>query len=611
MLALTSNTPLDVLQQTFGYSSFRGEQAAIIDHVLSGGDALVIMPTGGGKSLCFQLPAILSNGIGLVISPLIALMEDQVSSLRENGVNAAFLNSSLSADEARTVYRELSCGETKLLYLSPERLLLEGTLEYLKELPISLIAVDEAHCVSQWGHDFRPEYLGLAVLGEAFPGIPRMALTATADDTTQRDIINRLQLTNARIFVSSFDRPNIKLQVVPKKNPKQQLLSFIRSQQPDSAGIVYCMSRKKVEEISAWLNEQGATALPYHAGLSKELRSKNLFRFIREEGIVMVATIAFGMGIDKSNVRFVFHFNLPKTIEAYYQEIGRSGRDGEPATAQLLYGLEDVVLSRRLISDAEGEQSHKMRELRKLDALVGFCEATVCRRQVLLSHFGEHRFERCGNCDNCLGKFELRDGSVEAQKAISTVYRTGQKFGVQHLVDILIGKTTEKVTRFRHDRLSTFGIGTELDKSGWLSLFRQLVAAHYVEVDIAGYGAVLLNDRSKLLLSGAEKLMIRNELPTDKVARVKKAKRQDRDHASPVHGAEGLLWEALRKKRMELAVKHNVPPYVIFHDSTLREILDKKPSSVDDLRFISGIGEVKLERYGAEILSAIRELETF
>lgn len=590
------------LQQTFGYSSFRGEQEAIISHVLSGGDALVIMPTGGGKSLCYQLPAIISEGIGLVISPLIALMEDQVYGLRENGINAAFLNSSLSAEEARKTYRELRSGTIKLLYLSPERLLTEGTLEFLKQLPISLIAIDEAHCVSQWGHDFRPEYLQLNVLPEAFPGVPRIALTATADDVTQQEITTRLQLSTASKFVSSFDRPNIQLRVVPKNSPRQQLLRFIENEQRGSAGIVYCMSRKKVEETAAWLNENGVTALPYHAGLSKELRSANLFRFLREEGIVVVATIAFGMGIDKSNVRFVFHFDLPKTIEAYYQEIGRAGRDGEPATALMLYGLEDVVTARRFITEAEGEQSHISRELRKLDALVGYCEATVCRRQVLLSHFGEHRFERCNNCNNCLENFALRDGTIEAQKAISTVYRTGQKFGVQHLVDILLGKTTEKITRFRHDKLSTFGIGTELSRNGWLSLFRQLVAARYLEVDIRGYGTVLLTERSKLLLNGQEQLKIREDLGAEKVAKSKKSRDKA---AAPIHGTDGLLWEALRQKRTELAVEQNVPPYVIFHDSTLREIMSRKPGSIEDLRTVSGVGAVKLERYGAAFLEVV------
>ena len=598
---MSSRPAHELLHRIFGYDDFRGPQQAIVEHVAAGNDALVLMPTGGGKSLCYQVPSLLREGTGIVISPLIALMQDQVEALRQLGVRAEYLNSTLDGETAARVERELAAGELELLYVAPERLLTGRFLSLLARSRIALFAIDEAHCVSQWGHDFRLEYRQLTVLHERWPDVPRIALTATADPPTQREIAERLDLTTAQHFVSSFDRPNIRYTVVQKDNAKRQLLDFLRGHR-DEAGIVYCMSRRKVEETAEFLCKEGMNALPYHAGLPAEVRAANQRRFLREDGIVMCATIAFGMGIDKPDVRFVAHTDLPKSMEGYYQETGRAGRDSEPAEAWLCYGLGDVVLLKQMIEQSEAGEERKALERSKLDHLLGYCESMQCRRQVLLAGFGETYPQPCGNCDNCLQPPDAWDASVAAQKALSCVYRSGQRFGVGHLIDILRGGENDKIRQFGHTELSTYGIGKDLDARTWRSVFRQLVAASLLEVDSDAYGGLRLTDGSRQVLKGERKVMMRRESP----------KTRERERGGQRTGLSVLpqdlaLFNALRGLRAELAREQNVPAFVIFHDSTLRNIAEQRPTSIDALGRVGGIGGTKLSRYGERLVEIVRE----
>jgi len=591
----------ELLSSVFGYDSFRGDQQAIVEHVASGNDALVLMPTGGGKSLCYQIPALLRDGCGIIISPLIALMQDQVEALRQVGVRAEFLNSTLDAETAARIERELLSGDLELLYVAPERLLTGRFLSLLERAEVALFAIDEAHCVSQWGHDFRPEYRQLTVLHERWPQVPRIALTATADPPTQREIAERLDLAQARHFVSSFDRPNIRYNVVQKDNAKRQLLAFLRGHR-DEAGIVYCMSRRKVEETAQFLCDEGMRALPYHAGMPAEIRAANQRRFLHEDGIVMCATIAFGMGIDKPDVRFVAHTDLPKSMEGYYQETGRAGRDGEPAEAWLCYGLGDVVLLKQMIEQSEAGEERKQLERAKLDHLLGYCESMQCRRQVLLAGFGETYPVACGNCDNCLAPPATWDATVPAQKALSCVYRSGQRFGVGHLIDILRGSDSERIRQFGHDKLSTYGIGKDLDARGWRGVFRQLVAASLLQVDPESHGGLRLTDASRDVLKGRRQMMMRRDSP---VARERE--RGGSRTGLPVQAEDLALFNALRGLRAALAREQNVPAFVIFHDSTLRNIAEQRPTSVDALGRVGGIGGSKLSRYGEQLVEIVRE----
>jgi len=592
---------LALLQEVFGYPAFRGRQADIVDHVTAGGDALVLMPTGGGKSLCYQIPALLRLGVGIVVSPLIALMHDQVAALREAGVKAAYLNSSQSGAEATAIERGLFNRDYDLLYVAPERLMQPRFLALLEAVAagpgLALFAIDEAHCVSQWGHDFRPEYIQLSVLHERFPEVPRIALTATADAATQAEIVQRLQLEKARIFVASFDRPNIRYQIVEKDNARAQLLNFISADHVDAAGIVYCLSRKRVEETAAWLVEHDIKALPYHAGLDQVVRRRNQDTFLREDGIVMVATIAFGMGIDKPDVRFVAHLDLPKSIEGYYQETGRAGRDGAPADAWMAYGLGDVVQQRRMIDEGEADEQFKRLGHAKLDALLALCESATCRRQRLLTYFGEES-GACGNCDICLNPPQTWDGTEAARKALSCVYRTEQRFGAGHVVDVLLGRDSERIRQWRHNTLSTYGIGKELSEKDWRAVFRQLVALGYLEIDHASYGALKLSPASRAVLKGEQQVMLRKQIDK-KAARTAHGKTP----AAQLDAIGQALFERLRAWRGETAKEHGVPAYVIFHDATLAEIAHLCPQSTDRLRHISGIGARKLESYGAAIVA--------
>ena len=589
---------LEVLNDVFGYPSFRGHQAAVIEHVAGGGDALVLMPTGSGKSLCYQIPALLRDGVAVVVSPLIALMQDQVAALAELGVRAAFLNSTLSGAEAAAVEGRVRRGELDLVYVAPERLLTARCLDLLAASRLALIAIDEAHCVSQWGHDFRPEYLQLAVLRQRFPGIPRIALTATADAQTRAEILERLELGEARVFVSSFDRPNIRYRIVEKDDARRQLVEFLRAEHPAEAGIVYCLSRKKVEESAAFLESQRIPALAYHAGMDAETRRRHQERFQREDGLVMVATIAFGMGIDKPDVRFVAHLDLPKSVEGYYQETGRAGRDGLPADAWMAYGLQDVVQLRRMIQESEAGETQKRIQSAKLDAMLGLCETAECRRVRLLSYFGESAAP-CGNCDTCLDPPATFDGTLAAQQLLSCVYRTGQRFGAMHVIDVLRGEATDKVTDRGHDRLSTFGIGRERSDREWRAIARQCIALGLLEIDHDAYGALRLTADSRPVLKSERTVALRAWREGKRSARRSKA-------AAMELSAEGeALFERLRAWRLEAARRHGVPAYVIFHDATLREIAHARPSSLEGLRGISGVGARKLEAYGAEIIGLL------
>jgi len=592
-----------VLKAVFGYDAFRGEQAAIIERVAQGGDALVLMPTGGGKSLCFQVPALLREGLAVVVSPLIALMDDQVATLDELGVAAVALNSMQDAAQQREIAERIRAGEIKLLYVAPERLVQPRMLAFLQGLEIALFAIDEAHCVSQWGHDFRPEYLKLGQLAELFPKVPRIALTATADLRTREEIVQRLHLQGAERFLASFDRPNIFYRIVPKEQPRKQLLAFLTERKGD-AGIVYCLSRKKVDDVAAFLAEQGYPALPYHAGLSNDLRAYHQKRFLNEEGLIMVATIAFGMGIDKSNVRFVAHLDLPKSLEAYYQETGRAGRDGLPADAWMAYGLQDVVMLKQMLNNSEGDERHKRVEQHKLEAMLGLCEEIRCRRQALLAYFDEVLAQPCGNCDNCLDGVQTWDATEPARQALSAVFRSGQRYGVGHLVDILLGRDNERVRTMGHQHLTVFGVGKALGEAEWRTLFRQLVARGLADVDLDGYGGLRLTERCRPLLRGEVSLQLRREL----VSKLPKAASSKASQLVPSDQRE--QWEALRSLRRKLAEEHSVPPYVIFPDSTLLEMLRQQPASLADMARVSGVGARKLERYGEVFLAVLSENET-
>jgi ATP-dependent DNA helicase RecQ len=597
---------LRILQDVFGYPSFRGEQEAVVRHVIAGGDALVLMPTGGGKSLCYQIPALVRPGLGVVVSPLIALMKDQVDALRQAGVRAAYLNSTLSGAEAAEVERAIREGATDLVYVAPERLVMPRCLELLSRVRLALFAIDEAHCVSQWGHDFRPEYRQLTILHERFPDVPRIALTATADETTRRDIIERLKLEEARIFAAGFDRPNIRYRVLTKADAKAQLLAFLAAEHAGDAGIVYCLSRRRVEEVAAWLCTKGRVALPYHAGLDAATRERNQDRFLKEEGVIMVATVAFGMGIDKPNVRFVAHLDPPKSLEAYYQETGRAGRDGLPANAWMTYGLPDVTALLALLEGANLDERQRRIERQKLDALLGYCETASCRRQVLLGYFGEREHPPCGNCDNCLKPARVWDGVVAAQKALSAVVRTGQRFGVAYLVDLLLGRASERLSRFGHDKLKTFGIGTELGKQEWHSVFRQLVAQGHLNVDIGGHGGLQLGETAPAVLRGEVPVTFRDD---EVEARTPRARR-DRVALAGEIGADAApvdeaLWQRLRALRLDIAREQGVPPYIIFHDATLVAMVRARPADTADLARIPGVGASKLARYGDRFLAAL------
>jgi len=606
---MASASPQHILQDVFGYSQFRHQQQAIVEHVIGGQDALVLMPTGGGKSLCYQIPALAREGLAIVVSPLIALMQDQVEALQQLGVNAAFLNSSLSAEDNSRITRQVMAGEIKLLYVAPERLMVGSFLSLLDEVQqhvgLALFAIDEAHCVSQWGHDFRPEYRQLTVLHNRFPEVPRIALTATADAPTRAEIISQLNLENAAQFVSSFDRPNIRYHVGIKNNARQQLVSFLEREHPDDAGIIYCLSRKKVEETAAWLVEKGWSALPYHAGLPAQLREHHQRRFLREEGIIMVATIAFGMGIDKPNVRFVAHLDLPKSMEGYYQETGRAGRDGQPANAWMVYGMGDVVSMRQMLDSGEASEERKRLERLKLDALLGYCESTACRHQTILRYFGESHPGACDQCDNCLHPVETWQATQVAQMALSCVFRTGQRFGVGHLIDVLMGKATPQVERFNHDKVSTFGIGKTLNQAQWSGVYRQLIAAGMLEADMAAYGGLKLTEAARPVLKGEQEVWLRRDPEPEK--RMSKAERSARAKEAFAGANDDPLWQALKAKRLELAREQGVPPYVIFHDSTLLEIHNRKPQTLDEMGQISGIGQAKLQKYGDAFLQVLEE----
>lgn len=603
-------TALSVLNSVFGLPAFRGAQQEIVGHVTAGGNCLVLMPTGGGKSLCYQLPSLLREGCGIVVSPLIALMRDQVAGLLEAGVKAAVLNSTLSFAEASMVEQRLAADDLDILYVAPERLLTPRCLAMLSRARLALFAIDEAHCVSQWGHDFRPEYIGLSVLAERFPDVPRIALTATADELTRREIIERLSLAGAPSFVASFDRPNIRYEIVEKQNAPSQLQAFIARRHAKDAGIVYCLSRAKVEDTAAALSRAGVTALPYHAGLDASVRARHQDRFINEDGVVIVATIAFGMGIDKPDVRFVAHLDLPKSIEAYYQETGRAGRDGKPASAWMAYGLTDIVQQRRMIDESNGSEAFKRVSIGKLDALVSLCEAAGCRRSRLLSYFGEATgSQQCGNCDNCLSPPKVRDGTVDAQKLLSCVYRTGQRFGAMHLIDVLMGRSTERVTQFGHDRLSVFGVGSELNQKQWRAVLRQVVAQGHLHADSEAFGALKLTATARGVLKGETEVMLREEIARSSADRASRKSRRGDDAPASESGVgsavhSGLLG-TLRAWRSETARKRGVPAYVVLHDATLEGIAASRPTTHHQLRGISGIGDKKLEHYGDELIALV------
>lgn len=595
---------LAILNNTFGYSSFRDNQQEIINQIIKGNDATVLMPTGGGKSLCYQIPAIVRSGVGIIVSPLIALMQDQVVSLKQLGVKAAFLNSILDAQTAAGVEQQLLNNQIDLLYVAPERLLTERFLSLLDRATIALFAIDEAHCVSQWGHDFRPEYIQLSVLYQRYPDIPRIALTATADEATRREILERLNLNDSKLFISGFDRPNICYRISENQgNAREQLLRFIRDEHEGDAGIVYCLSRKKVEQIADWLCAKGLTALPYHAGLAAETRQKNQQRFLTEESVIIVATIAFGMGIDKPDVRFVAHLNLPKSIEAYYQETGRAGRDGQAANAWMMYGLQDVIMLSQMMQSSDADESHKRVEHHKLQSMLGLSEITTCRRQALLNYFGDQLDQPCGNCDTCLSPVETWDASIAAQKALSCVYKTGQRFGVNYLIDVLLGKDNGRIKQFGHHKSGLFGLGGELTATQWRSIFRQLIARNLLSVDVEGFGSLHLTEQCRPILRGEQSLMLRKD------SKQEKTQQRGRKAKSTVKQEDASLWEALRTCRKKLSDELNVPPYVIFHDAALMEMVERQPRTKENFSKITGVGEKKLAAYADSFLSVIKTFQ--
>lgn len=605
----TTPTSTDVLSRVFGYDAFRGDQAAIIDTVVGGGDALVLMPTGGGKSLCYQVPALVRPGTGVVISPLIALMQDQVDALAALGVRAAFLNSTQTVEERRGVESAYVAGEIDLLYLAPERLSVPSTLALLERGTISLFAIDEAHCVSSWGHDFRPDYLALAVLGERWPTVPRIALTATATEATRADIVARLGLHDARVFVSSFDRPNIEYRIVAKDNPRKQLLDLLRREHEGDSGIVYCLSRRSVEETAEFLTRNGIPALPYHAGLDARLRAEHQSRFLREPGLVVTATIAFGMGIDKPDVRFVAHLDLPKSVEGYYQETGRAGRDGNPATAWLAYGLADVVQQRKMVQTSEGDAAHKRRLGQNLDAMLALCETVECRRGQLLAYFGQPGTAACGNCDTCTAPPETWDGTIAAQKLLSAIVRLAhrrQRYGAGHVIDILLGRTTERITALDHSSLTVYGIGTELDERQWRGVVRQLLAQRLLAVGDDGYGTLEITEDSTAVLRGERQVRLRTEVAPTAASRSRSTRKAKADDV-PLDAAGESLFERLRAWRAATAKEAGLPAYVVFHDATLRQVAATRPTTRDQLAGISGLGAAKLEKYGDALLAVTTE----
>ncbi len=587
------------LQHTYGFQDFRDSQADIIQAVVDGRDTLVLMPTGGGKSLCYQIPALVRDGCGVVISPLIALMQDQVDALQELGVRASFLNSTQDSATAQAIEQKLLNGDLDLLYIAPERLKQERMLNLLKTATIALFAIDEAHCVSQWGHDFRADYLRLSVLHETFPQVPRIALTATADERTRTEILSRLDLHAAEKYISGFDRPNIRYRIALKYNVKAQLLRFLKEEHPHDAGIIYCLSRKKTENIADWLQTQGFTALPYHAGLAAGTRASHQSRFLREEGVIVVATIAFGMGIDKPDVRFVAHLDLPKTVESYYQETGRAGRDGEPADAWMIYGLQDVIKLRQMMESSEGSEEHKRAEQHRLNAMLGLCEITSCRRQALLNYFGDNLIEACGNCDTCLEPVNTWDGTEACRKALSAVYRTDQRFGVNHLIDVLRGASNNKIIQNNHHQLAIHGVGGDLNNNQWRSVYRQLVARGFLSVDMDRFGALRLEAKCRPLLRGEESIELRRDVKQQEGKRQTKTALPD--------DIDVVLWEALRDRRRQFADDQGVPPYVIFHDSTLQEMCVLLPQSITEFARLGGVGERKLEKYGTDFLQVINQ----
>ncbi|MAL40293.1 MULTISPECIES: DNA helicase RecQ [Thalassospira] len=594
--------PIDVLREVFGYDSFRGQQAEIIDHVIAGNDALVLMPTGGGKSLCYQVPALCRSGTAVVVSPLIALMKDQVDALNQLGVKAAFINSTLAPEAAREIEARAVDGDIDLLYVAPERFATDRFLNLLDRISISLFAIDEAHCVSQWGHDFRPEYRRLDLLPTRFAHVPRIALTATADTPTRKDIAENLHLTDAKCFITGFDRPNITYRIETKGNAKQRLLSFLNREHAEDAGIVYCLSRRKTEDVAQWLTDNGRPALPYHAGLTQETRQLHQDRFLREDGMIICATVAFGMGIDKPNVRFVAHLNLPKSMEAYYQETGRAGRDGLPANAWMNYDLSDIVSIRSMVASSDAPEAQKRIESRKLDALVGLAETTKCRRQVILSYFGEDQHQPCGNCDTCLEPVDTWDATDASRKALSAVYRTGQRFGPAHVIEVLMGRKTEKIRQNGHDQLSVYAIGKDIPQPQWRSVFRQLLAMGYLQVDVEGHGGVYLTEESRPVLRGEKVVEMRKDPGESKRAMTRRL----RDFDTEFENEEDRdLWERLRTMRRELATSQNVPPYVIFSDRTLWEMVRFKPRTLEDMASINGVGVKKLDQYGLAFLDVM------